>query len=264
VLTPALHDEFSRTGVIKLPGAFAREDADRMCGVIWSELGRRYEIDRGDPSTWNAHPPTGLKSSKKHRAFAPILGPVVRGVLDELLGPGEWRPPRHFGQVLVTMPTVGAWRVPHRLWHGDFPYDFPFGRLPMLKLWALCADHDAGGGATPQLIGSHRVTARFLEGRADTEYKRVRDGVLRSHPWLRDLTRDDGSPDRNERFMCAGGDVDGVPVRVIECTGSAGDVYVTHPWVMHSIATNASTRPRMMRSLAVYRDDYLRALRPQT
>jgi hypothetical protein len=30
-------------------------------------------------------------------------------------------------------------------------------------------------------------------------------------------------------------------------------VYVTHPWVFHSIATNVSHRPRLMRSVAVTR-----------
>ena len=43
--------------------------------------------------------------------------------------------------------------------------------------------------------------------------------------------------------MSDGAEVDGVCLRVVECTGRAGDVYVTHPWVFHSIASNASTRP---------------------
>lgn len=266
MLTPSQQEEFERTGMTVLRGVFTRDEGEEMCGVVWRELDRRYGIERGDRSTWDRHPPTGLKSSKKHSAFAPILGPAVRAVLDQLLGAGEWREPKHLGQVLVTMPNATTWRVPHRLWHGDFPYHLNPERPPVVKLWALCADHGAGGGATPQLLGSHHVTARYLEayGQPDREYKRVRDGVLRSHPWLRSLTSDDGAGDRNDRLMRVGGEVDGVPVRIVECTGSVGDVYVTHPWVMHSIAPNASSLPRIMRSLAVYRDEYLWASRPET
>ncbi len=48
-------------------------------------------------------------------------------------------------------------------------------------------------------------------------------------------------------------DLDGIPVRVVELTGSAGDVYVTHPWVLHSIAPNANHTPRMMRSRVIWK-----------
>ena len=48
-------------------------------------------------------------------------------------------------------------------------------------------------------------------------------------------------------------DLDGLPVRVVELTGRAGDVYVTHPWILHSIAPNASDTPRMMRSRFIWK-----------
>ena len=47
--------------------------------------------------------------------------------------------------------------------------------------------------------------------------------------------------------------LDGLPVRVVELTGRAGDVYVTHPWILHSIAPNASDTPRMMRSRFIWK-----------
>jgi hypothetical protein len=262
VLTTAQREEFECTGILRLPAVFVAAEGARMCDVVWNELQRRYGIDRDDRATWNRHPPTGLKSSKKHSAFAPTFGPAVRDALDDLLGVGEWRAPKHFGQVLVTMPNAKEWRVPHRLWHGDFLYDFAPASLPMVKCWTLCADHAPGSGATPQLAGSHRLVGRYIDDRAgpQLEYKRVRDGFLRSHPWLKALSTDDEDPERNARFMSTDADIDGLPARVVECSGSAGDVYITHPWVMHSIALNAGKQPRMMRSVAVYRDDYLTAL----
>ena len=225
-----------------------------MRDVIWSQLHRKYEIDRDQPTTWDRHPPTGLQSSRKHRAFAPIFGPSLVAGLDALFGADHWAMPKHYGQALVTMPNASEWRVPHKIWHADFTYEARADDLFAVKYWALLGDVEPGGGGTPQLAGSHRLTARYIEGRTaeELEYKRVRDGLLRSHPWLRALITNDDDPERNVRFMSADVDVDGLPARVIECAGNAGDVYITHPWVMHSIAANSAAEPRIMRSMAVY------------
>lgn len=254
MLTPEQRAEFERTGIVKLDGVFSAAEASRMRDVVWSELRHRHGIERDDPTTWNRHPPTGMKSSKKHRAFEPIFGPAMAGALDGLFDADGWRMPKHYGQVLITMPNTRSWRVPHRLWHADFQYHAAPGDLFAVKYWALFGDIEPGGGGTPQLAGSHVAMARYLEGREgdEREYKRARDGFLRSHDWLRALIREDDDPDRNARFMDADFDLDGLPVRVIECTGKAGDVYVTHPWVMHSIAHNARKEPRLMRSHAIY------------
>jgi hypothetical protein len=255
MLTAEQRAAFDVTGVCKIEGAFGANDAARMRDVVWRELHRRYEIDRDAPSTWNNHPATGLKTSKRSSEFAPILGPCLRGVLDDVFGVDQWVKPKHYGQVLVTMPNAQEWRVPSRLWHADFQYYGRYAPVFAVKCWALFDDVDPGGGGTPQLAGSHKLVARYIAGCSDEalEYKRVRDGFLRSHPWLKALTTDDQDADRTARFMEADADVDGLSARVIECTGRAGDVYITHPWVMHSIAPNALGRPRFMRSMAIYR-----------
>ena len=243
--------EFDRTGIFKLERAFSDDDASRMRDVVWSELDRRYGIARDDPSTWNRHEPTGLKSTKKSGAFAPMCGPVVTQTLDALFGPQRWQRPKHFGNVLVTMPNDGPWRVPDKIWHSDFPPTLPVDRLLAVKLWALFADVEAGGGGTPQLAGSHGLFARYLARTGDHDYKRAKFGFLNSHPWLKALSHDDGDPARNERFMGAATEIDGQELRVLECTGRAGDVYVTHPWVFHTVAANTSGHARLMRSFAI-------------
>lgn len=81
----------------------------------------------------------------------------------------------------------------------------------------------------------------------------MRDGLLRSHPWLKALSSPEDDPERNARFMSAEVDIDGLPARVVELTGKPGDIYVTHPWVMHAIAPNATREPRFMRSMAINR-----------
>jgi hypothetical protein len=174
-----------------------------MRDVMWNELSRRYAIERDDPATWNRHEPTGLTSTKKSRAFMPMCGPVVSEILDALLGRGCWTPPKHFGNVLVTMPNASGWRVPHKIWHSDFPPSLPADRLVAVKLWALFDDVEPGGGGTPQLAGSHALFARYLARTGERDYKRAKFGFLDSDPWLKALSRDDGDPARNETFMAA-------------------------------------------------------------
>jgi hypothetical protein len=243
--------EFDRTGILKIEHAFSDADAARMRDVVWRELRRRHAIERDDPSTWNRHDATGLTSTKKSHAFAPMCGPVISETLDALFGPGSWQPPRSFGNVLVTMPTPGPWRVPHKVWHSDFQPTLPADRLVAVKVWALFDDVDPGGGGTPQLAGSHELFARYIDRTGERDYKRAKFGFLDSDPWLKALSRDDGDPARNGAFMGTPTEIAGHELRVVECSGRAGDVYVTHPWVFHSIATNTSTRPRLMRSFAV-------------
>jgi hypothetical protein len=54
-------------------------------------------------------------------------------------------------------------------------------------------------------------------------------------------------------------DLDGLPVRVVELTGRAGDVDLTHPWILHSIASNATDAPRIMRSRFIWKTGWPRA-----
>ena len=260
MLTQDQRAAFDRTGILKLEGVFDADAAARMRAALWDDLGQRYAMREDDPSTWLAA--SGFKKLKKHPAFAPVLGDAVCAAFDELLGKGDWVPPKHYGQVLVTMPQGGEWRVPHRLWHSDFSYDFEPDELFAVKYWAFFGDVGPGGGGTPQIAGSHILQARYVEHRSDREYKRVRDTFLQSHPWLVALSSPDdaATATRNARFMDADTDIDGVPARVVELTGSAGDVYITHPWVMHTIAPNAASQPRLMRTGGIYRTDaYARA-----
>jgi hypothetical protein len=244
-------DEFRVTGIMKIEGAFSDSDAARMRDVLWNELRKRYEIERADATTWNRHEPWGLRTTKKSSAFTPICGEPVAEVLDALFGADGWQRPKHYGNVLVTMPAPGEWRVPDKIWHSDFQPTLARDRLSVVKLWALFDDVDPGGGGTPQLAGSHRAFARYLDQSDERDYKKAKFGFLRSDPWLRELARDDGEPGRNERLMTEGTCIDGIELRVVECAGKSGDVFVTHPWVFHTIAANTSSRPRLMRSVQI-------------
>jgi hypothetical protein len=251
MLTDAELQEFERDGIVKIPGTFGADDAARMRDVLWSELASVHGMERDDRSSWTTLRPTKLKATKTDPAADAILGPPLRSALDDLLGQGAWGEPANQGQVLVTMPMPGTWSVPHLQWHTDIGFDLPVDELVAVKVWALMGDIGPGGGGTPQVAGSHRVIARHLGTTSERDFTTVRDQVLRSHPWFDSLT----TADRSTQLMTES-EVDGIPVRVVELTGSAGDVYLTHPWLLHSIAPNTSDAPRMMRSRVIWQTNW--------
>jgi len=255
MLTEVQLEEFARDGIVRIPAAFAAKDAARMRHVLWHELAERYGMLPADRGTWTPVRPTKLVATKKDRAADAILGPPLRSALDQLFGPAGWKEPPHQGQVLVTLPTGESWSVPHRQWHTDAGFDLPPDELVAVKVWALLGDLEPGGGGTPQVAGSHRVIARYLNTTSERDLSTVRDQVLASHSWFLHLTREDRS--RAAELM-AEADLDGIPVRVVELTGRAGDVYLTHPWILHSIAPNARDTPRMMRSRMIWQTNWPR------
>jgi hypothetical protein len=195
MLTSAQRDEFDQTGIVKIESVFSEAEAARMRDVVWAELAARHGMARDDPTTWQPYGPTGMTTSKRHSAFRPILGPALRDGLDGLLGPGRWAEPKHHGQVLITMPNTERWVVPDRLWHTDIGYE-SLDVLVGLKHWAFLDTVEPGGGRTVQLAGSHRLLSSYVRAQRpeNREYKRIRDGFLRSHPWLHALSKPDDDP----------------------------------------------------------------------
>jgi hypothetical protein len=71
---------------------------------------------------------------------------------------------------------------------------------------------------------------------------------------LTDVPSDPGENEaRRRRFMDSVTDVEGIPTRVIEACEKPGDVYVCHPWTIHTKAPNASDRPRFLRAPTLLR-----------
>jgi ectoine hydroxylase-related dioxygenase (phytanoyl-CoA dioxygenase family) len=115
---------------------------------------------------------------------------------------------------------------------------------------------EPGDGGTLVIARSHRIVSRFVdsqpaESRADFRSMRLR--FMQHHPWLRALASAEYDSNRTKRFMDEDCDVDGVAVQVVELTGKAGDVVLTHPWLVHHVAYNGGTAPRFMRGKSIHR-----------
>lgn len=173
-------------------------------------------------------------------------------MLDQLLGVDGWAPPERWGLPLVTLPGFAAhWRLPHKGWHLDIPAATEPPRVA--RVFVLLGDLTAGGGGTGYIAGSHRV----LQALARDAGRPLKSGearaLLAAHaPWFAALFSRAAGDDRAARFMEQSGDAGGVPVRVGEMTGRAGDVYVMDPLVLHAVMPNAGRAPRLMLTEWVY------------
>jgi hypothetical protein len=242
---------FHDDGYVVVRGAFSPDDGLAMQAEWWSELAEVHGVRGDDRATWR--PIVGdLKRAKQSPLQQRIATARVFGVIDDLLGAGNWRPPRDWGRALVTFPEPGAWDVPTGLWHWDSPCGWHRDALNALFVVSFVGAVAPRSGGTLLLSGSPRLLMRQEailtpdERRSDAATRR--DLFYRLDPWLMALAGKAPSPgERIAAFMDAGTQIDGVQVRVVELTGEPGDMVFCHPAIVHCGAPNRGARPRFMR-----------------
>lgn len=256
MFTPQQREEFDRSGVVRVPGAIASRDAAKMCDRVWETLGRRFQIRRDDSDTWKSRRVAGFHDLPKAENFEQIGSPAVREALDNLLGDGNWQKPERWGSLLVTFPeSTGRWDVPHNSWHLDFPAPSRSQELFAVRLFVGLAKLRPAGGGTLFLAGSHRLVQELVDkGPAEKlRSAEAREALIRSYPWVKELCSLDEKVDRVQQFVKGGAVIGDINVRVIEMTGEAGDVFMTHPLMLHAGSRNCAQDPRLVLSSTVYR-----------
>jgi len=256
MFTPQQREEFDRSGIVLLPGAIASRDAAKMCDRVWDTLGRRFKTRRDDPSTWGARRVAGFHDLPKAENFAEIGSPAVCEALDNFLGDGNWQRPERWGSLLVTFPeSTECWNVPHMSWHLDFPAPSHLQTLFAVRLFVCLAKLGPTGGGTLFLAGSHRLVQDLADKEPAEKLRsaEAREGLIRDYPWVKGLCSFDEKVDRVQQFVKSGAVIGDVNVRVIEMTGETGDVFMTHPLMLHAGSTNCAKDPRLVLSSYVYR-----------
>lgn len=196
---------------------------------------RLAERIRDEASTWEV--PAGASGWVLHQrtyydvpALAEVITDPVRAAFDELVGARRWHVAGNWGfPTRLPGPVDARWHIDgdwftHHLWSGDQV-------LTPIFLWS---DVGADDGPTLLAAGSHREVARLLAAHEP-----------------RGIRGDEIAAAVHERISA-----DEI-VEVVEAVGSAGDVYLCHPHLAHSINPSGARHPRYISNVAVHGFDAL-------
>lgn len=233
-------EAFVSDGFVRVEGAFSADQASAARDALWEELPE----DRDAPDTWTREvvrmgvrgdPPfvESANTSRLHAAY------------DQLCGAGNWKPPSLIGTFPIRFPTDKptdgnedyGWHIDHTYlatdaevdtdidWEGELPLLPPnFREVFLCNLWSrgrllvmLHLYSDTGEADAPTLIrvGSH----------------------LDVPPLLADVGA-------HGTYLDVGDVGEGRPLAT--ATGQAGDVYLCHPFLVHTPIAHHGTRPRFM------------------
>lgn len=223
-LTQAQIDAFIANGFVRIDNAFSTETAAAARAILWRGTG----CDPDDRTTWTKPVVRlGFYHDAPFREAANTA--LLHTAYDQLTGKDRWIAPPGLGTFPVRFPSDTA--PGDDGWHVDvsFGFDNPDfmewranvksdGRA-LLMLFLLS---DVGPQDAPTRIrtGSHRIIARELLPHGEA-------GAT-----LRQLSADDYASTSDCEEMLA--------------TGSAGTVYLCHPFLVHAAQPHRGTEPRFM------------------
>jgi hypothetical protein len=223
ILVP-LSDEqvqaFLADGFIRISGAFSTTTGRQCQDELWAATG----YDRFDPSTWsNGMVRLNGFGSAAFREAAST--PILHEAFDQLVGPGRWLPRDGLGTFPLRFPVDG----------------FPGDGEPKEAGW-----HVEAGTMRVSLRSRGRALLMlflFSEVGPDDAPTRVRVG---SHLDVPPLLEPFGEAGRDWMSLCEQA-VAGSAHRPVELvTGSLGDVYLCHPFLVHSAQAHRGRVPRFM------------------
>ena len=242
MLSPEQHHRFSHQGLVHLEGLLPADQVAAACAAtrrVFDEADAKV-----DGSARPAVPPKGkLRGASESGPLRGLFTVELMDTIVELAGGRSVRPMGNRGQYLVTMPNADEWTVPPTVWHVDLPR-LPSNCLVGIQVFTFLSDVVPGGGGTLVVAGSHRLLNNGSRVRSKNIKKR-----LRRLPYFRELMSKE-SVDR-ERFLTEPGtaldpDAGDVSLRVVELCGQPGDVYLTDMRLLHTLAPNATSEPRVM------------------
>lgn len=222
-------EQFITDGFTRLDGAFPKELADEGRAILWRNTG----CDPQDPSTW-VHSVVRLGDYGQEPFREAVNTPVLHSAFDQLAGAGRWLPRSSLGTFPVRFPSPDD--PGDTGWHVDasFPGDEDSlsgwrvnvtsrGRaLLMLFLFSDVSEQDA---PTCIRIGSHLDVVRILEPAGD-----------RGMSFLELAEKLDVTAARQQ----------------VLATGTAGTVYLCHPFLVHAAQPHHGRNPRFMAQPPLY------------
>lgn len=226
-LAPEQVDQFIRDGFVRLDTAFPPELGRQCRDELWAATG----CDPDDPGTWT-RPVIRLGDFSTPPFRQAATSPALHEAFDQLVGAGRWLPRAGLGTVPVRFPSDET--PGDDGWHVEASYVGKAGEYRLnlrsreraLLLLFLFSDVGPDDAPTRIRVGSHLDVAPLLAAAGD-------DG----REWM-DLCRD-AVPASAHR-----------PVAL--ATGSTGDVYLCHPFLVHAAQPHRGRVPRFMAQPPLY------------
>jgi hypothetical protein len=227
-------DAFVRDGYLAIRGAVDDRTVTACRELIWMALERRG-VRQEDPSTWPALV-EGMDDLAGGPFTAAYLAPALTAAYDELIGPGRWQRsvrPADLGETVVVRFPAEEERA-NAGYHIEGSYAPPDGgpgfwanvRSRARGLLALILFTDVGRDDAPTrlLCGSHLAVPQFLAPYGEA-------GTNADAEFWRPST------------LCR---------TVAHATGKAGDVFLCHPFMVHTATwPHRGAGPRMIAQPAV-------------
>jgi hypothetical protein len=226
-LDSARIQKFVRDGFVKIEAAFPPNLAAECRTILWRDSG----CLENDPKTWT-QPVIRLGIYAQEPFVQAANTPVLHQAFDQLAAPGRWLPRTSLGTFPIRFPSRkdpgdAGWHIdssfpPETGDSGDY-FDWRInisskGRaLLMLFLFSDVGERDA---PTRIRVGSHFDVAKMLA------------------PF--------GERGRSLREMAASGFFERPSGPEVLATGSAGTVYLCHPFLVHAAQPHHGTRPRFL------------------
>ncbi len=223
-------EQFERDGYVAVRGAVAPDVVAACRDAIWEALARQG-VTR-DPGTWN-RPVVRVPCPEGGPFEAAGTSPALWSAYDTLLGPGRWAPRRGVGgSVPVRFPSeefpgdVG-WHIEGSYAVGGEYWANVRSRARGLLALFLFSDVGEDDAPTRMAIGSHLAMPRILAAAGE-------DG----------MSGDESMSQVRPSVLCR---------TVVHATGRAGDVFLCHPFIVHTATwPHRGATPRMMAQPAVY------------
>jgi hypothetical protein len=217
-LTPQEIDSFVRDGFVCVPAAFSRETAEEGRALLWAEMG----LSATDPTGWT-QPVVRLQGSGAPPFARAAKAARLLQAFDQLVGEKRWIPRTGLGTFPIRFPVPSE--PDDTGWHcdgsfGDWPYRLNVhSRDRALLMLFLFSDVSEADAPTRIRVGSHLDVPRLLAPSGE-------EGLT---------------------FLELAPHLQATATRpVVTATGSAGDVYLCHPFLVHAAQSHAGTMPRFL------------------
>jgi hypothetical protein len=226
VLTAEQVEKFISDGFVHLPEAFPRSLADECRAFLWRETG----LDPSDPSTWTK-PLIRLGGYGAPPFRQAANTPRLHAAFDQLVGEGRWVPRDGLGTIPIRFPHPDD--PGDAGWHMDASFSYPGeagfwlnwrSRDRALLLLFLFSDTGPADAPTKIKVGSHLDVPPFLLAAGERGLENLALCMA----------------------MHASGQLDSPLRKLALATGEAGDVYLCHPFLIHSAQPHRGITPRFL------------------